>query len=63
MGKKLPMVSKLVCTKYVRTVRRQIMWLGTFLYSESNFFGTLHFPPLLMRFPVKGMGVCLILGK
>jgi error-prone DNA polymerase len=63
IGKKVRMVGNLVCTKYVRTVRGEIMQFGTFLDAESNFFDTVHFPPSLKNYPFKGMGVYLILGK
>jgi error-prone DNA polymerase len=63
VGKKVRMVGNLVATKYVRTVRGEIMQFGTFLDAESNFFDTVHFPPSLKHYPFKGMGVYLILGK
>ncbi len=63
LGKKVRMVGNLVCTKFVRTVRGEIMQFGTFLDAESNFFDTVHFPPSLKNYPFKGMGVYLILGK
>lgn len=63
VGKKVRMVGNLVCTKYVRTVRGEIMQFGTFLDAESGFFDTVHFPPSLKNYPFKGMGMYLILGK
>ena len=57
------MVGNQVATKYVRTVRNEIMLFGTILDPKCNFFDIVHFPPLLKNYPFKGMGVYMILGK
>ena len=49
--------------KYVTTVKRDMMNFGTFLDHEGNFFDTTHFSYSLNRFPFRGKGVYLILGK
>jgi error-prone DNA polymerase len=63
VGKKVRMVGNLVTIKYVTTVRRDMMNFGTFLDDEGNFFDTVHFAPSLTRYPFRGKGVYLILGK
>jgi error-prone DNA polymerase len=56
-------VGQLVTTKYVYTVRKEIMQFGTFLDAAGDFIDTVHFPPSLQQYPFKGMGVYLLLGK
>ena len=63
LGKKVRMVGSFVTTKYVRTKRKEIMNFGTWFDSEGNFFDTTHFPQSLLKYPFKGSGVYLILGK
>ncbi len=63
VGKKVRLVGNLVTIKYVTTVKRDTMNFGTFLDDEGNFFDTTHFAPSLNRYPFKGRGLYLILGK
>lgn len=63
VGKTVRMVGNLVTIKYVTTVRRDMMNFGTFLDDEGNFFDTVHFSDSLNRYPFRGKGVYLILGK
>jgi len=62
-GKKVRMVGNLVNIKNVRTVKREMMHFGTFLDVTGEFFDTVHFPDSLKKYPFRGMGVYLILGK
>ncbi len=63
VGKKVRMVGNLVTIKYVTTVKRDMMNFGTFLDDEGNFFDTTHFSDSLSRYPFRGKGVYLILGR
>ncbi|QHL86257.1 DNA polymerase III subunit alpha [Nibribacter ruber] len=63
IGQKVRMIGVLVATKYVRTVRGDIMQFGTFLDATGNFFDTVHFPQSLKTWPFKGYGVYLLFGK
>ena len=63
VGQQVRMVGNYVTTKYVRTVRGEVMNFGTFLDARGDFFDTTHFPPSLKSYPFKGAGVYLILGK
>jgi len=63
VGKQVRMVGQLVTIKYVRTVNRQIMHFATFIDAAGEFFDTVHFPQTLKRWPFKGHGIYLILGK
>ncbi len=63
IGKKVKMVGLLVTIKYVKTVKREIMHFGTFLDVTGEFFDTTHFPDSLQKYPFRGHGNYLILGK
>jgi len=63
IGKKVRMMGNLVTIKYVRTVKREIMHFAAFLDVEGEFFDTVHFPDSLGKYPFKGDGVYIILGK
>jgi DNA polymerase-3 subunit alpha len=62
-GKKVRMIGNLVTVKNVRAVKREMMHFGTFLDAAGEFFDTVHFPDSLKKYPFRGMGVYLILGK
>ncbi|MCW3785339.1 DNA polymerase III subunit alpha [Plebeiibacterium sediminum] len=63
VGKRVRMIGQLVCIKYVRTVRKQLMHFATFIDVDGNFYDTTHFPPSLQAYPFKGYGMYLILGR
>ncbi len=62
-GRRVRMVGLLVHIKNVRTVREEWMHFGTWLDAEGEFFDTVHFPASLRRYPFRGHGVYLILGR
>ncbi len=62
-GRKIRMTGLLVHIKNVRTVRQEWMHFGTWLDAEGEFFDTVHFPASLRRYPFRGHGVYLILGR
>lgn len=63
MGSRVRMLGRLVTIKYVRTVRNEIMYFGTFIDAQGEFFDTVHFPPSLKVYPFRGDGMYLVLGK
>lgn len=63
IGKKVRMIGLLVTIKYVKTVKKEMMHFGTFLDDTGEFFDTTHFPDSLIKYPFRGHGVYLILGK
>ncbi|MFA8435380.1 MAG: DNA polymerase III subunit alpha [Marinifilaceae bacterium] len=63
VGKTIKLVGVLVCIKYVKTVRKELMHFGTFLDQKGEFFDTVHFPNTLKEYPFRGHGVYLILGE
>src|SRR5690606_35832366 len=62
-GKVVRMVGDFVADKTVKTKRGGYMKFGTFLDEEGAFFDTVHFPPSLNQFPLRGKGLYLLEGK
>ncbi len=63
LGKTVRMVGYYVTRKNVTTINRRLMNFGTWLDVEGHFFDTTHFPPALARYPFKGRGSYIIMGK
>jgi len=63
IGKKVRMVGRYVTIKYVRTIKKEIMNFGTFVDVKGEFFDTTHFPDSVKKYPFRGSGCYLILGK
>lgn len=63
VGKVVKLVGLLVNVKYVWTVKKEVMYFGTFIDYKGNFVDTVHFPNCLKQYPFTGDGVYLILGK
>ena len=63
VGKKVRMIGQLVTIKYIKTKNREWMHFGAFHDAEGNFFDTVHFPQSVKRYPFRGSGIYLILGK
>ena len=61
--KKVRMLGLLVAIKYVRTVKKEWMHFGTFIDVHGQFFDTVHFPQSVNKYPFRGDGIYLILGK
>jgi len=62
-GKKVRMVGHLVTIKYIKTIKGEWMNFGCFIDPEGNFFDTTHFSQSLSKYPFRGSGTYLILGK
>ena len=63
IGKKVRMTGNLAALKNVVTIRKEWMNFGTFIDAEGEFFDTVNFPDSLKKFPFRGYGIYLILGK
>jgi DNA polymerase III alpha subunit len=63
LGRKVRMLGLLVTIKYVRTVKKEWMHFGTFIDVHGQFFDTVHFPQAVNKYPFRGEGVYLIMGK
>jgi hypothetical protein len=62
-GKKIRMVGHLVTVKYIKTIKNDWMNFGCFIDEAGDFFDTTHFSRSLSKWPFKGSGTYLILGK
>jgi DNA polymerase-3 subunit alpha len=62
-GKIVRMVGDFICDKHVPTKNGKYMKFGTFLDVNGDFFDTVHFPPSLNAYPMRGNGIYLIQGK
>ncbi len=62
-GQKLRMVGWLVNTKYVRTVKGEVMFFGCFTDHHGHFFDSVHFPSVNKEYPFRGSGIYLLKGR
>ncbi|MBN1952371.1 MAG: DNA polymerase III subunit alpha [Bacteroidales bacterium] len=63
IGKTIRIIGNLVTIKNVRTVKKEWMHFGCFLDVEGEFFDVVNFPDTLKKYPYRGPGIYLILGK
>ena len=63
LGKSVYMEGQLVTVKPTRTVGGKEMNFGTWLDRDGYFFDTVHFPPVVARFPFKGRGIYRVWGS
>jgi DNA polymerase III alpha subunit len=63
VGKKVRMVGHLVTIKYIKTIKKDWMNFGCLIDVEGNFFDSTHFAQSLNKYPFKGSGTYLLLGK
>ncbi len=62
VGRQVRMLGWLVNIKYVRTVKKELMYFGCFLDAKGMFFDTVHFPDCARKWPFRGSGVYLLKG-
>ncbi len=53
----------LVAVKTTKTTKGKLMKFGTFLDVDGSFLDTVHFPPIVQKFPFRGKGVYRLMGK
>jgi DNA-directed DNA polymerase III PolC len=63
IGKKVRMIGHLATVKYIKTIKNEWMNFGCFIDPENDFFDSTHFPQSLGKYPFKGSGTYLLLGK
>ncbi len=63
LGQDVRMLGRLVTLKYVKTVKGDLMHFATFVDVDGQLFDSVHFPPVLKKWPFRGYGIYLILGK
>ena len=62
-GQKVWVKGYLIHVKKTTTATGQLMSFGCFLDEEGGWLDTVHFPPVLQRYPFKGKGVYEVYGK
>jgi DNA polymerase-3 subunit alpha len=63
LGKTVQLIGYLVTVKYTRTIKGDVMNFGTFVDREGHWIDTVHFPPVVKKYPFKGRASYLIEGK
>jgi DNA polymerase-3 subunit alpha len=63
LGKTVQLIGYLVTVKYTRTIKGDVMNFGTFVDREGHWIDTVHFPPVVKKYPFKGRAIYLIEGK
>lgn len=63
LGQRIQIVGSLVCIKKTRTTRKELMQFGTFVDANGDWIDTVHFPPVVKRYPFEGKGCYVIEGK
>jgi DNA polymerase-3 subunit alpha len=63
VGCKVRMVGHLVTVKHIKTVKNDWMNFGCFIDAEGSFFDTVHFSDSLKKWPFRGSGTYLMLGR
>ncbi len=61
-GKVVRMLGWLVAIKYVRTIKKEMMYFGCFIDHKGDFFDTVHFPQASRAYPFRGQGIYLLKG-
>ncbi len=62
-GRTVRMLGRLVATKYVRTIKNEVMFFGCFIDCKGRFFDTVHFPDVCRAYPFRGNGIYLLKGE
>lgn len=63
INKKVRTMGYLITTKRTSTLKKEEMCFGNFLDEEGEFIDTVHFPPVMKKFPFNGRGIYMIEGK
>jgi len=63
IGKTVTVYGYYVTAKRTITSKGEMMYFGTFIDSKGNHIDTVHFPPSVKKYPLKGRGVYRLTGK
>jgi len=63
VGKVVTVYGYYVTAKRTITSKGELMYFGTFVDSKGNHIDTVHFPPSVKKYPLKGRGVYQLIGK
>ncbi|MEM1356951.1 MAG: DNA polymerase III subunit alpha, partial [Bacteroidota bacterium] len=62
-GNRITMIGYYVCRKPTRTKHGDLMAFGCWLDEAGHYFDTVHFPPVLKKYPIHGKGIYRISGR
>ena len=62
-GKLIIVEGYLITIKHTKTGNGKLMHFGTFLDRDGDFLDTVHFPPIVAKYPFRGKGIYKITGK
>lgn len=62
LGKKITMLGYLITWKPVHTIKRELMYFGTFIDAAGDWLDTVHFPDSVQRYPLQGKGFYRMTG-
>ena len=63
IGKVVTVYGYYVTAKRTSTSKGELMYFGTFVDKKGDHIDTVHFPPTVKKYPIKGRGVYKIKGK
>ena len=63
IGKTVTIYGYYVTAKRTITSKGEMMYFGTFIDTQGNHIDTVHFPPSVKKYPLKGRGVYRLTGK
>ncbi|WP_299528876.1 DNA polymerase III subunit alpha [uncultured Lutibacter sp.] len=63
IGKIVTVYGYYVTAKRTITSKGEMMYFGTFIDTQGNHIDTVHFPPSVKKYPLKGRGVYRLTGK
>ena len=62
VGKRITLYGYLITTKTTSTTNKKRMNFGTFIDRSGNWIDTVHFPPVVARYPFRGKGIYQLTG-
>ncbi|HMP91832.1 MAG TPA: hypothetical protein PKD90_03120 [Phnomibacter sp.] len=63
LGQTITMLGYLITYKPVHTIKRELMYFGTFIDAAGDWLDTVHFPDSVQRYPLQGKGFYCMKGK
>ncbi len=63
LGKTITMLGYLITWKPVHTIKRELMYFGTFIDAAGDWLDTVHFPDSVKAFPLQGKGFYRMTGR
>jgi hypothetical protein len=62
LGKQITMLGYLITWKPVHTIKRELMYFGTFIDAAGDWLDTVHFPDSVAQYPLQGKGFYRMTG-